>query len=305
MPTATHQITLNKDQKRITCPVDNTILQATIAANINHTHACGGNGKCSTCRVGVIEGIEYCQPRNSAEQEIADKLNFPDEVRLACQTTIIGDIFIRRLIADEMDMEIVNDQFTDESGAALGRERVLTILFTDIVNYTSFAEQFPSYDIVHVLNRYFRTMNKVIQEHHGFISDTAGDGILALFGHNGGKSNSVLDAVRAVQDMHKALMSFNQYLQHNFNSTFAIRAGVHHGDVIMGHFDIGSLKKLAVIGDNVNLASRIETANKLFGTHTLLSAQAYDQVKQQYPSCRSHRTSLKGKRGEFELFEVL
>lgn len=300
-----NHITLNQEDKKISCPTDSTILEATLAAKINHIHACGGFGRCSTCRVGVIEGIEHCQPRNSAELEIAEKLNFPEQIRLACQTTISGDIFIRRMISDEMDMEIVNEQFSDQSGAAIGTERSLTIVFTDIVNYTAFVEQFPSYDIVHVLNRYFKTMNEVIQRHHGFISDVAGDGILAVFGNDGGQENSVLDAIHAVEEMHSSLKSFNAYLQNNYKSNFSIRAGLHYGEVILGPFDTGSMKKLAVIGDNVNLASRIETANKDFDTQTLLSAEAYDMVKEQYPKHKSHRTKLKGKTGEFELFEII
>ena len=305
MSKVVNQITLTQDQKKVDCPANSTVLQATLAAKINHTHACGGVGKCSTCRIGVIEGIEHCQPRNKAEQKIASKLHFPDQIRLACQTTIMGDILIRRLIYDDLDMEIVDQQFSDQSGVALGTERSLTIVFTDIVNYTSFAEQLPSYDIVHVLNRYFKTMNEVIQKYHGFISDTAGDGILALFGNNGSQENSVLQAIKAVKDMQEILTVFNTYLQDNYNRTFAIRAGIHYGDVILGSFDIGSLKKVAVIGDNVNLASRIETANKNLGTGMLLSAQAYEQVKKEYPKYESHRTSLKGKTGEFELYEII
>ncbi len=301
---STNQITLYKEQKSIPCTDSQTILEATLAANIHHIHACGGFGKCSTCRVAVTEGLDYCAPRNDDEQEIADKLNFPDQVRLACQTTVSGDVHIRRMIADKVDMEMVTEQFSDESGVTMGTEKPLTIVFTDIENYTSFVEQFPPYDIVHVLNRYFRTMNNVIQEHHGFISDVAGDGILAVFGNNGGQENSVLDAVHAVKDMQTNLQEFNEYLQLNYNCSFGMRAGIHYGPVIMGPFDTGSMKKLAVIGDNVNMASRIETANKAFGTKTLLSADAYEKVMDQYPNHTVYKAMLKGKTGEFDLIEL-
>jgi len=293
------KINLLQEQQSIDCNPEQTILEATLAANINHIHACGGYGKCSTCRVAVVEGIEQCSPPNEDEQEIAQKLNFPHQIRLACQTQIQGDIQIRRMIADEVDMEIVNEQFSDQSGASLGAEKALTIVFTDIANYTSFVERFPPYDIVHVLNRYFKTMNKVIQAHHGFISDVAGDGILAVFGNNGGNPNSVLDALSAVQEMHQSLQQFNEYLDVNYQCSFGMRAGIHHGPVIMGPFDTGAMKKLAVIGDNVNMASRIETANKEFGTQTLLSQQAYEMISDQYPHHQVYETTLKGKRGNY------
>ena len=147
-------------------------------------------------------------------------------------------------------------------------------------------------------------MNQIIQDNNGFISDVAGDGILAVFGYNESKSNSVFEAIQAIKEMKKKLEEFNQYLQQNYNSNFSIRVGVHFGSVILGPIDTGSMKKLAVIGDNVNMASRIESANKILKTSVLLSEEAYQQVKNNYPDLKSHQTTLKGKSGAFELFEI-
>ena len=147
-----HKIHLFKEQREISCPEDSSILEATLAAQINHTHACGGKGECSTCRISVMKGLENCSSRNGIEQKIADKLNFPSEIRLACQTKIYGDISIRRMVSDRLDEDLVSEQFSTKSEVAIGRQQKLTIVFTDIVNFTSFAEKFPPYDIVHVLN---------------------------------------------------------------------------------------------------------------------------------------------------------
>ena len=97
---------------------------------------------------------------------------------------------------------------------------------------------------------------------------------------------------------------FNSYLRENFNIAFGIRAGIHFGNVIVGPFDTGSMKKIAVIGDHVNYASRIESANKEFGTKQLLSEEAYEKVKDKYPNHRMYETSLKGKSGKYKLFEL-
>lgn len=299
-----NEIFLFKEQQSIVCNEDNTILEATLAANINHTHACGGQGKCSTCRVSIIYGLENCGLRNEAEQQIASKLNFPEEIRLACQTKINGDISIRRIVSDRLDMDLVSEQFSDESGIALGRQEQLAIAFIDIVNYTAFAEKFPPYDIVHVLNRYYRIMNIIIQENNGIISDVAGDGILAAFGTDQQSKNSVLDTIMAIKGMRQKLESFNEYLEENFDTKFGIRAGVHFGNVIVGPFDTGAMKKLAIIGDNVNYASRIESANKEFGTQLLLSEEAYRMVKDIYPEYKLFETKLKGKTGLYNLYAI-
>ncbi len=300
-----YKIHLFKEKKEINCPENSTILEATLAARINHTHACGGNGKCSTCRVSIMEGIQNCNPRNEAEQQIADKLNFPAEIRLACQTHINGNISIRRMVSDKLDMDIIFEQFSEKSGIALGSQQKLTIVFTDIINYTSLAEKFPPYDIVHVLNRYYRIMNGIIQDNNGFISDVAGDGILAVFGTDNKSNNSVLDAFHAIEGMNEKLKLFNKYLDENFNIQFGIRAGVHYGNVIVGPFDTGAMKKLAVIGDNVNYASRIEFANKEFSTKLLLSEEAYREVKNEYPKYNLFDATLKGKTGQYKLYEIM
>lgn len=303
--TKSYRIHLFKEQSSISYSEKDTILEATLAAGINHTHACGGQGKCSTCRVSIMEGIENCSPRNKAEQLMSEKLNFPAEIRLACQTKIIANISIRRMVSDKLDLDIISEQFSADSKIALGSQQRLTIVFTDIVNYTSFAEKFPPYDIVHVLNRYYRIMNSTIQGNNGFISDVAGDGILAIFGIDDKSSNSVLDAINAIKGMNEKLIIFNKYLEENFNSLFAIRAGVHYGDVIVGPFDTGVMKKLAVIGDNVNYASRIEFANKEFSTKVLLSEEAFEEIKELYPNYNSFKTTLKGKTGQYRLYEIM
>jgi len=148
-------------------------------------------------------------------------------------------------------------------------------------------------------------MNKIIVANNGFISDVAGDGILAVFGTDDNSDNSVLDAILAIEGMNKQLVIFNKYLQENFNLQFGIRAGVHYGTVIIGPFDTGTMKKLAVIGDNVNYASRIEFANKEFGTKLLISEDAYHMINEYYPNFNVFETALKGKTGKYKLYEIL
>lgn len=299
-----NKIHLFKEKRDIYCPEDSSILKATLASGINHTHVCGGQAKCSTCRVSIMEGLENCSSINEEEKKIAVKLNFPSEIRLACQTKLNGNISIRRLVADRMDMDIIREQITASSKSALGSQKKLTMLFTDIISFTSIAERFPPYDIIHILNRYYRIMNSVIMKYNGFISDIAGDGILAVFGTDAKNNPSVLDAIHAVEGMRKKLVHFNKYLEENFNINFDFRAGIHFGNVIVGPFDTGAMKKLGVIGDNVNYTSRIETANKEFGTKLLLSEEAYMEVKAIYTNFNLFETKLKGKTGKYKLYEI-
>ena len=292
------------DNKRIFASPDSTILEATLKAKINHMHVCGGNARCSTCRIYVVDGLSNCLPRNEKEKQLAEKLGFPQDIRLACQTKISGNITIRRPVVDDLDREIILKQIGDGSGTKLGQEKDLAILFTDIENYTQFAEAFPAYDVVHVLNRYYQTMNEIIVQHKGIISDVAGDGILALFGVIEDSKNSVLDAINTAQSMNAALDQLNEYLNQMYDRSFRIRAGINFGKVIVGNFDTGMMSKISAIGDAVNLASRIETANKNFGTQLLISQSAFEEVQGLVKTHKMYRSGLKGKSGEYVLYDI-
>ncbi|ALW86377.1 hypothetical protein AUC43_15555 [Hymenobacter sedentarius] len=290
---------------RQTIPIEpgQSILQATLSAGIPHVHACGGRAKCSTCRVVVLQGLENCLPRNAAEQELADKLRLPAEVRLACQTCVQGDVEIRRPVVDALDLAMTRQEL-EAPGQRLGEEKQLAILFTDIENYTPFAEALPPYDTIHVLNRYFRLMNEAIAAHHGYLVDYVGDGLLVVFGLER-PAEAVADALAAVQAMYQALDRLNPYLQQMYGRTFRVRAGLHYGPVVVGHVGEGASRKLAAIGDNVNLASRIESTNKELGTQFLVSEAVVQAAGSDLFIHRSCSRALKGKSGQYQLYEVL
>jgi adenylate cyclase len=292
------------DKKTILASPDNTVLDAMLKAKINHTHVCGGNARCSTCRIYIMDGLSNCLPRNEKEMRVAENLGFPQNIRLACQTRISGNISIRRAVVDDLDIEIILKQLGDAPGTKLGQEKDLAILFTDIVNYTEFAEALPAYDVVHVLNRYYQTMNEIIVHHKGVISDVAGDGILALFGVLEDNENPVSGAINTVRAMNAVLTQFNGYLNQMYDWSFGIRAGINFGKVILGNFNTGMMSKISAIGDAVNFASRIETANKDFGTKLLISQSAYEEVQGLVETHKTYRATLKGKSGEYVLHEV-
>jgi adenylate cyclase len=292
------------DNEIISTTSDNSILEAFLNAEINHTCVCGGNAKCSTCRVNVIDGVDNCLPRNEKEVIMADRMGFNKYIRLACQTKLKGGITVRRLVLDDLDKEIIFKQLDDIPGTKIGHEKELAILFIDIENYTKFAETLPAYDVVHVLHRYYKTINQIVTKHNGLISDVAGDGVLSLFGVTKNGTNKVLDALSAVKDIQSALNIFNEYLDQVYGQKFGIRSGLNYGKAVVGSFDTGMMNKVAAIGDHVNLASRIESANKIFNTRVLISQSAKDQINDLIETYQMAPIELKGKTGKHVLYEV-
>src|ERR1700682_6192390 len=128
------------DERKVETSIPTTILEASLGAGIPHAHACGGVARCSTCRVLVVDGIEHCGQRNDREKEFADRLHFSPEIRLACQTQVTGDVRLRRLALDALDIEVICQLSEGESPSAIGDEKQLAILFADIRNFTAIAE---------------------------------------------------------------------------------------------------------------------------------------------------------------------
>ncbi|HTG17358.1 MAG TPA: adenylate/guanylate cyclase domain-containing protein [Blastocatellia bacterium] len=299
MPSVSYQI----EKKRIEAEERETILQVSLRSGISHAHACGGHARCSTCRILIVEGVDHCAPRNEKEQALAERLHFTPDIRLACQTTISDDVKVRRLVIDEEDLQLANQLTRGAVLSAVGEEKKLAVLFSDIRGFTPFAEALPPYDVVHVLNRYFHQMGRVITSFGGNIDNYAGDGLMALFGMND-SVEAPLHAVKAGLGMLEAVERLRPYLEAIHCKSFQIGIGIHYGEVVVGEIGAENLKRVTAIGDAVNLASRIESANKQSGTRLLISEETYNEVKGRVNVGRTIRISLPGKSGEYSLYEV-
>ncbi len=278
-----------------------TVLLASLQAGIPHAHACGGNARCSTCRVLITEGLEHCAPRNALEETLSVKLGFSANIRLACQTKVGDDIAMRRLILDSEDERLAQDQV---KLGKIGEEKSLAILFSDIYGFTKLSESMLPFDIIYVLNSYFRSMSKVVERHQGEIDSFAGDGFMALFGQKN-PEQAAENAVKAALDMIKELDKLNSRIELLFANPIRVRIGIHYGNVVLGTVGTHKEKKVTAIGDAVNFASRIESANKKYGTTILVSSDVYEFVCDQARVARViNEVEIRGKSGTYVLYEI-
>ena len=287
-------IELKNDKVSLKTEPNSTILESTLAAGIPHAHACGGKGLCSTCRVYVDKGLENVLPRNTKEESIAQKLGLLPEVRLACQSQIEGDVEMRRLVLDDVDEAIIIKHGSALKPRSLGEEIDASVLFVDIADYTAFTESTSAYDVVHVLNRYFHIAGSVIKKHGGRIIDYYGDGFLAIFGLNG-EPNHAQHTQDAGYEFCDEVDKFNHAVNDLIHSDFRIRLGAHSGKVIWCTIGIEGMQKEAAIGDTVNLASRIENANKTLNTRFLCSEEFYARLSDPCQVVGEYEISPKGK----------
>lgn len=281
-----------------------TILQASLRTGIPHVHACGGNARCSTCRVIIVSDPSACLPRTDKASLLAQRLSFGPEIRLACQTSLASDAVCRRLVLDEQDLELTQADFLAAGPGAVGQERRLALLFADIRGFTSLAESLPPYDVVHILNRYFLQMGKVIGRNNGIINNYMGDGFMALFGVDS-EDNIESRAVTAGLEMLTAVKELQPYFQSAYKISLTIGIGIHVGDVVVGRIGAHGSKSLTAIGDAVNFASRIEAANKEHRTSLLISDETHQAVAHLIETGRTLNVPIKGKTGVHRLYEVL
>jgi adenylate cyclase len=281
--------------------VGQTLLDVSLKHGIPHTHACGGRARCSTCRV-VVDNPDQLQPRTEAETLLADKKGFDATVRLACQAGLSGDVTVRRLVVDETDMALVDQ----ESSGATGREANLAVLFSDVRNFTVFSESNLPYDVIHILNRYFGPVGDAILANNGYIDKYMGDGIMALFGIDRcDPVENCLDAVRAALAMREAITNVNAYLATFTDVQFRAGIGIHFGTAVVGEIGHPAKRQFTAIGDTVNMASRIESATKTYDTDLLVSECLLRQVADHLVLGRTVETELKGKSGTYALHEVI
>ena len=163
-----------------------------------------------------------------------------------------------------------------------GDERVATVLFSDIRNFTGITAGKPSRTVLKWLNRYFTAMDEVIRAHGGFLNKFIGDGLLVVYGVplSQGESEDACNAVRSAQAMIKRVDELNAERPEGEDfPEFRIGVGVHTGMLTSG--SVGSRDRLeySVIGETVNLASRLESLNKEFGTEIILSEGTWQRVK--------------------------
>ena len=296
MPT----IHFEPDGKKVAAGTSETVLAAALRAGIPTAHPCGGDARCSICRVSIEKGLEHCAPMTQRERVLSEQLGFSPEVRLACQTTATGDIKVRRLVVDEDDLELT--QLLDQSSEpfSIGEEKELAILFADIRGFTEFSERLPPYDVIYILNRYFYHMGKIISAHGGSIENYIGDGLMSLFGLDdspGACFRAVSAGLRMIEDIARNRHHFEDI----YGMSFQIGVGIHYGKVVVG--TVG--QRMTAIGDAVNFASRIESANKEYGTELLISEDVYRQVAQKYAITRTIENAvIKGKRGTHVLYAM-
>lgn len=280
-----------------------TLLEASLAAGVKHVHQCGGNARCSTCRVSVMEGAQNLSPRDSAELKLSRRLGFPDDIRLACQSKVLGPVSVRRLILDEDDARIAN---AEKQTHTAGTETPLAVLSASIREFSTLTRRSLAHDLVHILNRYYLQIGEAVLANGGHIDHYPPGGLIALFGVRGEDATTkCTNAVRAALRMQRRMDVFNSYLREHFGLTFTLDVGLHYGRMIVGHIGHPDHAPLTAIGEAATLATAVAAASRDHDARILATEELINIVEGDVAVGQVSHEILGGRDREYTLYEIV
>ncbi len=188
-----------------------------------------------------------------------------------------------------------------------GERKILSILFSDVRNFTTHAEKMDPETVIQVVNILLQNLGQVIFEHGGTVDKVMGDCIMAIFGIEG-EDDHAAQAVKAAIAMQVKMASLQKIFAKLKSPELEIRIGVNTGEVVVGYVGTAGFKDFTSIGDHVNIASRLEGLNKETGTKILVGGNTYRLARKYLPESFFERLGnkmVKGKTKEVEVYQVL
>ncbi|WP_421862330.1 adenylate/guanylate cyclase domain-containing protein [Motiliproteus sp.] len=267
-----------------------TLLEALREAGIEHSSVCGGRGRCTTCRVRVMEGLDQLAPADGLERAALDGVQADRDVRLACQLRLTNDLSLVPLIPYQQRFAYLR-----KPGGVEGIEQRVTVLFIDLRGSTALAEARLPYDVVFILNQFFAEMATALEETDGHYAQFNGDGLMALYGLVGDFEQGCRQAIRGAQRMLHRLDGINQRLKVELQQPLRVGIGIHSGEAIVGTMGPPSAPIRSALGDTVNTAARLEGQTKNLGVPLVLSRFSADVAGLAMEGLEQRQIPLRGR----------
>jgi adenylate cyclase len=283
----------------ITARAGQSILEALRVASIPHASVCGGRARCTTCRVRVGAGFEHLPAPEKIEATALARIGAGDNVRLACQTRPSRDLHITPLLP-------ANASAADAQrpGGVGGHEQSVAVMFVDLRASTKLGEERLPYDVVFILNLFFAEMSEALRETRGHYAQFSGDGLMALYGLESDMATGCRDAMRGAVAMTRRLAALNERLAGELKDRLRIGIGIHCGEAIVGTMGPPSSPNLSAIGDNINIAARLEAQCKTYGVTLVVSKQAARHAGVDLSSFDLHQAPVRGREEAIAVYAV-
>ncbi len=214
---------------------------------------------------------------------------------------------VRNLFMRFISPEMVTQMLETQDMSALNKRSELTILFSDIRNFTGMSEKLTPDGVVALLNPYLDVMTHIIHKHGGTVDKYEGDAIVAFFGEPIHYADHAKRAARAALDMRLALVQLKEDWAKSgiLPETFDIGIGLNTGDVFVGLLGSEQRVNYTIIGDNANLAARLQDLTKQYGYHTIISESTHKAIKDEFATEFIEAVQVKGKSQTVKIYKLL
>ena len=280
-------------------PRGTTILEASRLAGIPHVSVCGGKGRCTTCRVKVVSGIEDVSEPNAHEARVIKRLGLDADVRLACQLKPSKNLSVIPLINPE------TKEIKTRSPVGLsGKEKETVVVFIDLREFTKLSEKKLPYDVVYILNKYYSVCGEIIESNKGRLDKFIGDGIMAIFDGSENSSENCKNSIKTAQMISNAIKDLNIEMKSDFSEELRFGIGIHVGNTIVGMMGYGQTVSETVVGDNVNVAARLEELNKKYGSELVVSKDVLVAANINTNQFTNEKIKIRGRKEELEIYSL-
>ncbi|HXG93835.1 MAG TPA: adenylate/guanylate cyclase domain-containing protein [Blastocatellia bacterium] len=260
-----------------------------------------------------VLGAIYVDSREATKILREDDLELLNAVAAETSIAIDNAISHKLLVREElarakyrrfMPPHVVDEILANPNTLNLGgTNSMLTLLFSDIRNFTSMSESLSPETVVKILNEYFSVMTPIVFDNQGILDKYMGDGMMALFGVPYQSENAAADAVAAAIAMQRKMGAVNEGLRAMGLSEIAIGIGINTGMVTVGYIGSEERTDYTAIGDAVNLAARLEKQAQ--AGQIIISRSTYEALGDRYPVRQCDEIMVKGKREPVQIYEVL
>ena len=213
--------------------------------------------------------------------------------------------YIKQAFRHYLSSDVIEKILRDPNHLKLGgQKRELTIMFTDLAGFSTFSEKLDPVELTALLNDYLTEMTDIIMEEGGTLDKYEGDAIIAFWNAPLEQPDHAVRACRAVLRCQQRLTELREVFQKRTGAILRMRAGLNTGDVVVGN--MGSRKRFnyTILGDAANLASRLEGANKAFGTETMVSGNTWSKVSTEFCGRKLADLRVVGRKNAVPVYEL-
>jgi adenylate cyclase len=265
------------DGRVVAAPPGFSLLEISRWAGVPHASACGGRGRCSTCRVEILLATAELPEPSEAERATLERVKAGPKVRLACQLRPSADLSIVPLLN-------AADPFRSRPGERETRELLVTALFIDLRDSTRLSADRLPFDALYIVDRYVQRVTDAVEANGGVVTTVAGDGLMCVFGARTDPVLGARNALRAISDIWAAIDALSASLSGELQRPLAFGAGLHTAPAAVTAVQAFGRSSVQILGDAGNIASRLESATKALNCVCVISEAVFNVARVPAPN---------------------